>query len=194
MTQPFATTSASPSVQIPEFAIIHLTNSEDVIKHESHLSTLLQDCVNEGSSIGFLAPLSNLDAKAYWIQVSALIPQGNLHLFILTPSSSEVNPPILGTIQLSLIPKVTHFHRGEVIKLMVSPSARCQGIARQLMTHIEDFARGIGRSMLTLDTANESVAREMYLRLGWEEWGTCKDYASWPDGSRCDATFFRKDL
>ena len=62
------------------------------------------------------------------------------------------------------------------------------------MEHIEDFARGTGRTMLNLDTATGSAAVEMYRRLGWEEWGTCKDYASWPNGSRCDATFFRKDL
>lgn len=62
------------------------------------------------------------------------------------------------------------------------------------MKHVEDFARGTGRDMLTLDTATGSPAVEMYRKLGWEEWGTCKDYASWPDGSRCDATFFRREL
>lgn len=194
MTRPVITISATPSVQIPEFTITHLTNSEDVLRNELYLVTLLQDCVNEGSSIGFVAPLSESGAKSYWTQVSGVVRQESLHLFILTRPSSEINPPILGMIQLSLIPEVTHFHRGEVIKLMVSPSARGPGIARQLMIHIEDFAKGIGRSMLTLDTATESAAREMYLRLGWEEWGTCKGYASWADGSRYDATFFRKDI
>lgn len=62
------------------------------------------------------------------------------------------------------------------------------------MDYIEDFARDEGKEFLVLDTATESLAREMYRRLGWEEWGTCKHYASWPDGTRCDATFFRKEL
>lgn len=62
------------------------------------------------------------------------------------------------------------------------------------MEYVENFAREMGKEMLTLDTATESAAMEMYRRLGWEEWGTCRDYASWPDGRRCDATFFRKDL
>jgi len=62
------------------------------------------------------------------------------------------------------------------------------------MLHVEAFAKGIEISMLTLDTATESAAIEMYRRLEWEEWGTCKDYASWPDGRRCDATFFGKDI
>lgn len=195
MAEQFPTPSATPPLKMQEFKISHLTTPEDVLKHEPHLSTLLQDCVNEGSSIGFLAPLSNQDAKSYWTQVSTQISQGNLHLFILTSSTPTIDPPpILGTIQLSLIPKVAHLHRGEVMKLMVSPPSRNKSIAKQLMTHIEDFARGIGRSLLTLDTATKSPAKKMYLRLGWEEWGTCKDYASWTDGSRCDATFFRKDI
>lgn len=62
------------------------------------------------------------------------------------------------------------------------------------MDYVEDFARDEGKEFLVLDTATKSPAREMYRRLGWEEWGTCKDYASWPDGMRCDATFFRKEL
>jgi hypothetical protein len=62
------------------------------------------------------------------------------------------------------------------------------------MEHVEDFARGIGRDMLTLDAASKGPANEMYRKLGWEEWRTCKGYAQWPDGSDCDATFFRKDI
>lgn len=62
------------------------------------------------------------------------------------------------------------------------------------MQHVEEVAREMGKQVLVLDTAMRSSARDMYRALGWEEWGTCKDYASWPDGSRCDATFFRKEL
>ena len=208
-TRPIATTSTSPE-SLQNFSISQLTNPDDVLTHLPQLCEVLQDCVNEGSSIGFLAPLSTEDSEIYWKQVTELMMKGNLHLFILTSdklltngalasthrnSTPETNSSnVLGTVQLITIPKVTHLHRAEVIKLLVSPSSRRLGIARMLMSHVEEFARGTGRKMLTLDTATESPALEMYRRLGWEEWGTCKDYASWPDGSRCDATFFRKDL
>jgi len=205
---------STTSEPLRDFTISQLTTSEDVLTHLPQLCQILQDCVNEGSSIGFLAPLSTKDAEIYWKQVAELIAKGTLHLFILvsgssltngtlssdhTPSSQPIHSTaipsiVLGTIQLVTIPKTTHLHRAEVIKLLVSPSARRLGIARRLMSHVENFARGTGRTMLTLDTATESPALEMYRRLDWEEWGTCKDYASWPDGSRCDATFFRKDL
>lgn len=192
MSEARSSASATPPLSIAkEFTITQLKSSEEVLTNIPQLTHILQDCVNDGSSIGFLGPLSDSDAKVYWEQVAKAVSVGNLHHFILTTSSEST---LLGTVQLSTIPKVAHLHRGEVVKLMVSPSARRCGIARLLMSHIEAFARGIGKSMLTLDTATESPARNMYTRLGWEEWGTCKDYASWPDGSRCDATFFRKEI
>lgn len=213
MERAFPTPTATPPVPPQSSSITELTDPDVLLTHRPQLCKILQDCVNEGSSIGFLAPLALEDAERYWDQVSDLITKGNLHLFILTatsspsnplhvaPASSDLpcsaaplNPKILGTIQVVTIPKVTHLHRAEVVKLLVSPSARRLGIATRLMNHVEDFARGTGRDMLTLDTATESSAMEMYRRLGWEEWGTCKGYACWPDGSRCDATFFRKEL
>ena len=193
-----STDVATSRIRSQAYTITYLNTSGSILTHLPQLCLILQDCVNEGSSIGFLAPLSLLEAEKYWTQVAEAIMKGNLHLFILTASpislKPDTPPTILGTIQLSTIPKATHLHRAEVIKLLVSPSSRRLGIARKLMDHIEDFARGTGRTMLNLDTATGSAAVEMYRRLGWEEWGICKDYASWPDGRRCDATFFRKDL
>ena len=58
------------------------------------------------------------------------------------------------------------------------------------MEHVEVFVRGIGRTMLTLDAASEGPANDLYRKLGWKAWGTCKGYAKWPNGSTCDATFF----
>ncbi|KAH8598705.1 acyl-CoA N-acyltransferase [Bisporella sp. PMI_857] len=174
------------------YTITQLTAS-DIPQHVNSLSTLLCQCVNDpqGSSIGFHAPLSLSSASTYWSQLSSSISSQILHLFILTYDTS---PEILGTVQLSIIPKATHLHRAEVVKLLVRPDARRKGIARMLMLHIEQFAKETGREMLTLDTATETPARDMYKRLGWEEWGTCRSYASWADGTRCDATFFSKDL
>ncbi|KAE8444558.1 hypothetical protein EG329_014482 [Mollisiaceae sp. DMI_Dod_QoI] len=189
------TPNTTPPLQMSPSTILKLNTPEDVSKHMTQLCEILQDCVNEGSSIGFLAPLSFEDVSKYWTQVSQLLTIGNLHLFILTATvPSSPSPIILATVQLVVIPKATHSHRAEVVKLLVAPAARRQGIARQLMDYIENFARDEGKEFLTLDTATLSPAKEMYRRLGWEEWGTCKDYASWPDGSRCDATFFRKEL
>ena len=178
-----------------KFKITQLQTAESVLSLQNPLSILLRDCVTDGFSIGFLSPFTLKEADIYWKEISELIPKGNLYLFILTSATSPSDSqPILGSIQLHTISKNAHLHRGEVAKVLVSPNARRQGIARLLMEHVEDFARGIGREMLTLDAASEGPANEMYRKLGWEEWGTCKGYAKWPDGSNCDATFFRKEI
>jgi ribosomal protein S18 acetylase RimI-like enzyme len=192
--KPLVSTSLT-SPQYHHFTITQLKTTEDIQTHSQGLSLLLQACVNEGTSLGFLAPLSVPSAQEYWTSLESLItsPKSNLYLFILTSPTSSSPSQILGTVQLFSISKHTHSHRGEVQKLLVLPDARKLGIARQLMRHVEDFARELGKEVLVLDTATLSPAREMYTRLGWEEWGTCKAYASWTDGSKCDATFFRKD-
>ncbi len=187
----FPTSISLPESQTQDLKISQVTTPAEILAYQKQLCLILQACVNEGSSVGFLAPLSIEEASSYWDDVSILLQKGNLYLFILTSATTNA---ILGTVQLVTIPKLTHGHRAEVVKLLVQPSARRLGIARKLMEKVEDFALGLGKQFLTLDTATLSPAVEMYRRLGWEEWGTCGDYASWPDGSRCDATFFRKEL
>jgi len=169
------------------FKITELTTAEDVRTYLSFLSTILQECVNEGSSVGFLVPFSPAEAEAYWLSLLPAIKNHTVHLFILTSSTSALSPaPVLGTIQLSTLTKATHAHRAEVQKLLVLPSARKMGLGRRLMGFIESFAKGIGKEVLVLDTATESKARDMYARLGWEEWGTCKAYVFFLR-SRCRA-------
>ena len=57
------------------------------------------------------------------------------------------------------------------------------------MQAIEDEARRLGLTLLTLDTA-EGVAARLYERCGWSRAGTIPDYALWPDGGLCDTTIF----
>jgi GNAT superfamily N-acetyltransferase len=59
---------------------------------------------------------------------------------------------------------------GEVRRLWVAPEARGQGLARRLMTAIEDRARAMGIATLRLDT-NRSLteAIALYRATGWHE-------------------------
>jgi GNAT superfamily N-acetyltransferase len=58
----------------------------------------------------------------------------------------------------------------EVKRLWVHASARGQGLARRLMTAIEDEARAMGSTMLKLDT-NSALAEAitLYRRTGWAD-------------------------
>lgn len=186
--------AVAPSIKSSSFQIQRLTSAESVLVRQKELSVLLKDCVTDDFSIGFLSPFTLEEADVYWNEIAEQVPKGNLHLFILTSPSSSSPGSILGSIQLHTVTKNAHLHRGEVVKVLVSPNARRQGIARLLMKHVEGFARSIRRELLTLDSASQGPANEMYRRLGWEKWGTCKGYAKWPDGRSCDATFFRKEI
>ena len=188
----------TPQIEDQSFKIVQLTadtaeEDEALLAYHHQLTTLLQDVVNPGSSIGFLAPLSYKEAGEVWFQVFQSIAYGTVFLYILTSQSNPAT--ILGTIQLATIPKPTHTHRADIIKLLVSPSARRRGIGTKLMEHVESVAKKLRKEVLTLDTATNNVASmTMYRKLQWEEWGTCRGFASDSDGKRIDITFFRKDL
>jgi len=182
---------------LDNFTITQLRSPESVLAHIDQLSVLLQECVHERHSMGFLAPLSLQEANSYWTDLISPTTKGTVHLFILTtpdPDTTTTTPLIIGTVQLAPMLKATHRHRAEVNKLIISSNYQRMGLARKVMDYVEDFAREDGKEVLTLTTATASAAREMYLRLGWEEFGVCKKYARWPDGRMADVSFFSRDL
>lgn len=189
----------------PRHTIVQLSGPADIEAHLPSLRTLLQSCVNTDpstSSMGFLAPLSDAGADWYWRSLGTSNSLGlTCYLFILLDESTGKNDSssstrdVAATAQLSIIPKATHSHRGEVAKLLVSPSRRRSGVGRAMMAHVEGFARDVlGLRVLTLDTETETPARAFYGRIGWTEWGTCPDYAAFADGRLGSATFFVKSL
>jgi ribosomal protein S18 acetylase RimI-like enzyme len=110
------------------------------------LCTLLRHSVDQGASVGFLAPLSQVTALAYWEHiVGALGPE--LVLWV-----AEDRGRVVGSVQLSLCGKENGRHRAEVQKLFVLPGHRGQGIATRLMDPLEACARAGGRTLLVLDT------------------------------------------
>lgn len=59
---------------------------------------------------------------------------------------------------------------GEVKRLWVAPDARGMGLARRMMTAIEDTARNLGLTRLRLDTnANLPEAIALYRATGWAD-------------------------
>ena len=66
---------------------------------------------------------------------------------------------------------------GEVKRLWVAPTARGMGLARQMMTAIEDTARQIGKTHLRLDT-NDGLpeAIQLYRSSGWSDIAAFSDF------------------
>ena len=59
----------------------------------------------------------------------------------------------------------------------MSASGRGQGIAAALMIRAETEAKGLGKSLIVLDTQTGSDAERLYVRLGYERAGVIPRYA-----------------
>jgi GNAT superfamily N-acetyltransferase len=116
-------------------------------------------------------------------------------LEMLDPDApSELEPALVGTVQILLATPPNQPHRADIAKLLVRRSARSRGIAALLMQHAEQAALAAGKTLLVLDTVTGDPAERLYLRLGWTEVGVIPNYALYPDGRPCDTTVFYKQL
>ena len=165
-----------------------LTEADARAAHDS-LCHVLSDCVAGGASVGFMSPYSPDDARPYWSGVIEAVA-ANATLLL----AAEVDGEIVGTVQVGISQMPNQPHRGDLKKLLVSRTARGQGISRLLMDAAEREAARRGLTLLVLDTATGSLAESIYPKLGWERAGVIPDYALFPDGRYCDTTLFYKRL
>jgi ribosomal protein S18 acetylase RimI-like enzyme len=153
------------------------------------LAELLRDIVAGGASVGFLDPLADDEAAAYWDGVFAEVDAGSRLLF-----AARDGDRVLGTVQLAIPWKPNARHRAAVEKLLVHTSARRQGLGTALMRRAEDAAAGLGRTLLVLDTRAGDPAGRLYERLGYVRVGVIPGYALSPAGRPQAAAFYYRDL
>jgi len=151
---------------------------------------LLRDVVDGGASVGFLPPLAETEAAAYWESVAGVLRGGGRRLWIARGADGA----IIGTVQLDLAGQINGRHRAEVIRLMVHRGARQQGVGRALMEAAESEARRLGRTTLVLDTRQGDPSERLYRRLGWQLGGTIPGYARSADGTLHTTAFYYKLL
>ncbi|WP_270933431.1 GNAT family N-acetyltransferase [Falsiroseomonas oryzae] len=156
---------------------------------ERRLSDLLIACVASGASLTWLPPLVPAVAQAYWKQVSSQVALGKAVLLV-----AWLDGELVGTVQLGLDMPENAPHRAELSKLMVDPHCWRRGVGRALMRRAEQAARGIGRSLLVLDTRLGTAAEALYRELGWVEVGTIPGFELGPDRAPADAVFFWKAI
>ena len=153
------------------------------------LVTLLQDSVHNGSSVGFLPPLTSEVAESYWLETFDEVAQGKRILLV-----AREGDEVAGSVQLALATKLNGLHRAEVQKLVVHTRFRGRGIARALMGEIEEAAREAGRTLLVLDTEEDSVAERLYPKCGYTRAGIIPQYALSANGSLINTVVFYKLL
>ncbi|UDG74712.1 GNAT family N-acetyltransferase [Achromobacter sp. 77] len=151
----------------------------------SDLATLLHACVKGGASVSFVLPYSHDDAQAFWRRkVLPAVESGAVKLWV-----ARVDGRVAGSVQLDVDTPPNQPHRAEVRKLLVHPDFRRQGIARRLMGEVEDMARRLHRSLLTLDTRTGDSAEPLYASLGYQTVGVIPGFARDPlDPDKVDGT------
>ena len=153
------------------------------------LAAVLREAVLDGFSVGFLPPFPLEEALDYWRTILDDLTRGKRVVLAATRDGQ-----LLGTAQLELAWKPNAPHRVELQKLLVFKAARERGLGRRLMLAAEEAARAIGRTLIVLDTQTESVAHQLYLRLGYTESGSIAGFALMPDGSYSPTTILYKHL
>lgn len=153
------------------------------------LGALLRDAVESGASVGYLPPLEQDMAAAYWQEVERDVAAGRRVLL-----AAFEGPDLLGSVQLELAQKANAGHRAEVQKLMVFRTARRRGVGRALMAEAEEAALVRGRTLLVLDTRAGDDAEQLYRALGWTEAGRIPAYARAANGKLEPTVLFFKQL
>jgi GNAT superfamily N-acetyltransferase len=168
------------------FDIVALRSAPEVI---AALTDMLVETVAQGGSVSFMHPLAPEVATAFWTtSLAAADAGGRVVLGALD------NGELIGTVTLHLDCPPNQPHRGEIAKMMTRPNRRGRGVARALMVEAERVARERGRTLLTLDTAEEEGAGPFYEKLGFTRAGVIPDYALKPHGGLCGTIIYWKRL
>lgn len=153
------------------------------------LGGLLKACLEAGAGIGFVLPLSQEKAEAFWAGQMGDLEAARSYLI-----AAKVDGRIAGVVMLCLVQKDNGSHRADVAKLLVHPDFRRQGLARKLMTAIDGLARSLGRWMLVLDTVTGDPADHLYPACGYVKVGVIPDHSYGSHGNLDHVSLFYKDL
>jgi acetyltransferase len=160
-----------------------------ILGERSALSALLVDAVDSGAGMGFLPPLSEDEAGAYWEGVAREVASG-ARVVILAHAEGA----LAGSAQLDLCQRPNGVHRAEVQKVMVHRRFRRRGVGRALMRAVDEAARDHGRSTLVLDTFAHQDARRLYEAAGWTHAGDVPAFARTAEGALAATSYYYRML
>jgi ribosomal protein S18 acetylase RimI-like enzyme len=141
------------------------------------LSEILIEVVANGGSVSFMHPLAPAVASDFWTRSLAAADAGERVVL-----GAAIDGELAGTVTLDLDTPPNQPHRADIAKLVTGLRHRGLGVARALMFEAEAIAVARGRTLLTLDTAEEDGAAGLYEALGYTFAGAIPDYAYKPLG------------
>jgi GNAT superfamily N-acetyltransferase len=166
----------------------------------AELAAVLRDCVEGGASVGFMLPLSEERALAFWRRVAQGVAAGERALLVAEVAQNvcdtvqEDAQIVCGTVQLLLAQPENQPHRADLAKMLVRRRARRQGLGAALMRAAEETARECGKTLLVLDAVSDGDAARLYEQLGWVRVGAIPGFALMPQGGLCSTTVFYREL
>ena len=150
------------------------------------LTDILHACVHAGASVGFILPFDRDEARAFWeTRVFPAVRSGGTRLFL-----AQKGGRIVGTVQLGLALPPNQPLRADVSKMLVHPDARRRGIARGLLRALNAQARGLGKTLLVLDTRSGDHALPLYESEGFRVAGEIPGYCRNPFTDTYEATTY----
>ncbi|WP_339531787.1 GNAT family N-acetyltransferase [Pseudomonas mucidolens] len=164
-------------------------NADRFLHYRQGLIELLLDAVKHGASVGFMADLDGVQARAYFDTVHSALEDASLLLWVVVRDEQ-----VLASVQLALCQKANGLNRAEVQKLLVHSTARRHGLGQQLMHTLELAARQHKRGLLYLDTEAGSGAEAFYQSLHYTKIGELPDYCQSPDGRYSPTAIYFKTL
>jgi ribosomal protein S18 acetylase RimI-like enzyme len=170
----------------PEFTIVPLTGGRGTV---AALASLLIETVANRGSIGFMHPVSPAKAVSFWKR--SLTAAGAGARVILGAYDGE---ELVGTVTLLLDCPENQPHRAEIAKMMTRVVYRGRGVASALLHEAERIAVEKGRTLLTLDTAEQEGAAGLYEKMGYQRTGVIPDYALMPYGGLTGTIVFWKRI
>ena len=153
------------------------------------LAEILVEVVANGGSVSFMHPLAPETARAFWANSLAAADAGRRVVL-----GATLGDALAGTVTLDLETPQNQPHRADIAKLMTGVRHRGRGLARALMLEAERIAVAEGRTLLTLDTAEDDGAAGLYERLGYQLAGAIPDYASKPLGGLTGTLIYFKRI
>mgnify|MGYP005848928775 CR=1 FL=1 len=177
------TTPGGPATVATDVAIRPVAAAE-LEARLGEFADLLHACVHAGASVGFVRPHPLEEAEAFWRGVVLPAARAGRRVVLV----ATVGERVVGSVQIAHDTPANQPHRADVTKLLVHPSFRRRGIARRLMDRLEETARALGRSLLTLDTRTGDAAEPLYRSLGFVAVGTIPGYCLDPSGRVLEST------
>lgn len=155
----------------------------------SQLVGLLQDAVDTGASVGYLAPLSTAEARNYWMAALEEVAGGD-RVVLLAFDASQ----LIGCVQLHLTSRANARHRADVQKLIVHSQAQKRGLGRTLLEAIERVAEQKGRTLLLADARQGAPGEKLFNSAGYTPVGAIPRFQRGPEGHYDSTVIFYRNL